>query len=841
MRRVLLVAALAALLVAPVARAWTWPVDGPVLQPFSFDPAHPYAAGEHRGIDIAAGTGEVVLAPAAGTVTFSGTVPGSGRALTITTADGLAVTLTHLGSLTVAAGTRGRRGTTGRRRRPERRPRGRRAVPPPRRSDRRRGAGISRPALVPARARCRSRCAHARRGAGRARSGRSGRRTCGADRALCSAARGRRAGGSRVRPEPGGGRPRPEPTVGRGRRRSARCYDRRRAQRPLRASGARTRCAGARDAGRASAATGRRAVDPRRSGGPRSAGGCADRELRPPTLSLGRTRASRPRRPSIPAWPRPIRDAMSVLQHAYRHRPLPDRAGTGRSRRASRCWRCSRSVPARSRVRRSSLVSWAVMASGGKKILVAPAWPYASGFRHLGHAAAYVPFDVFARYHRLKGNDVLAVSGTDEHGTPVMVAADAEGKSYREIADFYNQAHREDFRRLGFTYDCFTRTTTPNHARITQDLFETLYEKGAIVERAQLVSFSPATGHTLPDRYIEGTCPICGYPEARGDQCDNCGNQLDPTDLINPRSKIDGSTPEFRETNHLFLDLPAFAETLQGLDRRRATGWRPNVRNFSLGLLDDVRARPITRDLDWGVRIPVPGYAEDPEQADLRLVRRGDRLPVGEHRVGARARRAGRLAGVVAERRRTARVLPGQGQHRLPHGHLAVDPARLRRRRRGRRRQAAPPARRRVRDRVPEHGGEAVLDEPRPLDLPARLPRPLRPGSAALLPDRREPGDAGHRLHVGRLRAPIERRAARQLGQPRQPHADQRAPQLRRRAGAGRSDRRGPGRARRRRRRLRLGRDASRGRSFPRRARARRCGSRRRSTSTSPTRHRGRR
>jgi len=253
------------------------------------------------------------------------------------------------------------------------------------------------------------------------------------------------------------------------------------------------------------------------------------------------------------------------------------------------------------------------MATGRKKILVAPAWPYASGFRHLGHAAAYVPFDVFARYHRLKGNDVLAVSGTDEHGTPVMVAADAEGKSYREVADFYNQAHREDFRRLGFTYDCFTRTTTPNHARVTQDLFKTLYEKGAIVERTQLVSFSPTTGHTLPDRYIEGTCPICGFPEARGDQCDNCGNQLDPADLIDPRSKIDGSTPEFRETNHLFLDLPAFAETLKTwIEGRR--GWRTNVRNFSLGLLDDVRARPITRDLDWGVRIPIAGYADDPNK-----------------------------------------------------------------------------------------------------------------------------------------------------------------------------------------------------------------------------------
>jgi methionyl-tRNA synthetase len=246
-----------------------------------------------------------------------------------------------------------------------------------------------------------------------------------------------------------------------------------------------------------------------------------------------------------------------------------------------------------------------------KKILVAPAWPYAAGHRHLGHVAGFgVPSDAFARYHRLKGNDVLMVSGTDEHGTPVMVAADKEGKSYAEIADYYNAAFREDFRRLGLSYDCFSRTTTLNHERVTRDLFKTLYEHGAIVEQTQMVSFSPATGHTLPDRYIEGTCPICGYTEARGDQCDNCGNQLDPIDLINPRSKIDGATPEFRETKHLFLDLPRFADALrhwiQGHD-----DWRPNVRNFSLRLLDEIRTRPITRDLDWGIRIPVPGYAED--------------------------------------------------------------------------------------------------------------------------------------------------------------------------------------------------------------------------------------
>src|SRR5262245_50763515 len=251
------------------------------------------------------------------------------------------------------------------------------------------------------------------------------------------------------------------------------------------------------------------------------------------------------------------------------------------------------------------------MSNGRRKILVAPAWPYAAGHRHLGHVAGFgVPSDVFARYHRLRGNDVLMVSGTDEHGTPVMVVGDREGKSPDEVADFYNQSFREDFRRLGLSYDLFSRTTTLNHERVVQDLFATLYEHGAIVERKMLVSFSSATGHTLPDRYIEGTCPICGYPEARGDQCDNCGNQLDPTDLINPRSKVDGSIPEFRETSHLFLDLPQFAERLRAWIEGQ-TEWRPNVKNFSLGLLGELRPRPITRDLDWGVRIPVDGYAED--------------------------------------------------------------------------------------------------------------------------------------------------------------------------------------------------------------------------------------
>ena len=245
-----------------------------------------------------------------------------------------------------------------------------------------------------------------------------------------------------------------------------------------------------------------------------------------------------------------------------------------------------------------------------RKILVAVAWPYASGPRHIGHVAGFgVPSDTFARYHRLRGNDVLMVSGTDEHGTPVMVAADAAGESPRETADRFNAFIREDLRDLGLSYDLFTRTTTLNHARVTQDVFRTLYEKGYVIERETLGAFSASTGHTLPDRYIEGTCPICGFHAARGDQCDNCGNQLDPTDLIEPRSRIDGASPVFRTTKPLFLDLPAFKEQLaQWIGGKEE--WRPNVRRFSLNFVQELKPRPITRDLDWGVPIPVPGYEE---------------------------------------------------------------------------------------------------------------------------------------------------------------------------------------------------------------------------------------
>jgi methionyl-tRNA synthetase len=249
-----------------------------------------------------------------------------------------------------------------------------------------------------------------------------------------------------------------------------------------------------------------------------------------------------------------------------------------------------------------------------RPIFVAPAWPYASGPRHIGHAAGLaVPADILARYYRLRGNRVLMASGTDEHGTPVMVAADDEGVSPRELADRYNELIREDFKNLGISYDIFTRTTTRNHYRVVRDMFRTLYERGFVFEQETEGAFSATTGHTLPDRYIEGTCPHCGFPQARGDQCDNCGRQLDPVDLIDPRSRIDGQPPVFRKTKHLFIDLPAFAPQLQSWIESQ-TQWRPNVRNFSLKLLEEIRPRPITRDLDWGVPIPVPGYDDLPDK-----------------------------------------------------------------------------------------------------------------------------------------------------------------------------------------------------------------------------------
>jgi methionyl-tRNA synthetase len=245
-------------------------------------------------------------------------------------------------------------------------------------------------------------------------------------------------------------------------------------------------------------------------------------------------------------------------------------------------------------------------------VLTAVAWPYANGPRHIGHVSGIgVPSDLFSRYMRMSGHDVLMVSGSDEHGTPILVQADKEGLTPQQTADKYHRVIAEDMRALGVTYDLYTRTTTGNHYEVTQQIFLALYRNGYILAKTTKGAISPSTGRTLPDRYIEGTCPICGYDGARGDQCDNCGNQLDAIDLINPKSRINGETPKFIDTEHLFLDLPAFAETL-GKWLSTKTDWRPNVLKFTQNLLDDMRPRPITRDLDWGVPIPLDGWRDQP-------------------------------------------------------------------------------------------------------------------------------------------------------------------------------------------------------------------------------------
>ena len=243
-------------------------------------------------------------------------------------------------------------------------------------------------------------------------------------------------------------------------------------------------------------------------------------------------------------------------------------------------------------------------------VLAAVAWPYANGPRHIGHVSGFgVPSDVFSRYQRMAGKNVLMVSGTDEHGTAIQVQADKEGLTPRQTADKYHGVIARDLQNLGLPYDLYTRTTTRNHAAVVQELFRALHANGYIVAKTQLGAMSPSTGRTLPDRYIEGTCPHCGYDGARGDQCDNCGRQLDPIELKNPRSRINGETPQFIESEHLFLDLPALSEALGSwLETRH--DWRPNVLKYSANLISELRARPVTRDLDWGIPIPVDGWKD---------------------------------------------------------------------------------------------------------------------------------------------------------------------------------------------------------------------------------------
>jgi methionyl-tRNA synthetase len=247
-----------------------------------------------------------------------------------------------------------------------------------------------------------------------------------------------------------------------------------------------------------------------------------------------------------------------------------------------------------------------------ENILIAIAWPYANAEIHVGNiTGSHLPGDIVARYHRLKGNKVLMVSGTDSHGTPVTLAADKAGKPVEEVYKQYHNDFLELFKGWGITYDLFTTTHTENHFKVSQAMFLALKQNGFLFTQKSLQWYSPSSKRFLPDRYVEGTCYICGFEGARSDQCDNCGNVLEPEKLINPRSK-EGGALELRETEHFYLDLSKLEPDVKKFLQERASHMREPVIGESLGKIEaeGLKPRPITRDLDWGVPIPIEGWTE---------------------------------------------------------------------------------------------------------------------------------------------------------------------------------------------------------------------------------------
>lgn len=244
-------------------------------------------------------------------------------------------------------------------------------------------------------------------------------------------------------------------------------------------------------------------------------------------------------------------------------------------------------------------------------ILICVAWPYANGSLHVGQiAGAYLPADIFARFHRLMGNHVLMVSGSDEHGTPITVRAEQEGRSPAEITDHFHAEFLESWRNLGISFDIFTRTGTANHREVVHDLFRKLMADGHITLGQMLAPYCANDRRYLPDRYVEGVCPHCGYDGARGDQCDNCGRPLNAIELVHPRCRFCGQEPETRETEHFFLQLPHFEDALKAWVAKQ-DHWRATVLNATRSFLEGgLQARPITRDIEWGVPIPVEGYEQ---------------------------------------------------------------------------------------------------------------------------------------------------------------------------------------------------------------------------------------
>jgi methionyl-tRNA synthetase len=246
-----------------------------------------------------------------------------------------------------------------------------------------------------------------------------------------------------------------------------------------------------------------------------------------------------------------------------------------------------------------------------EKIYIGVAWPYANGSLHLGHiAGCYLPADIFARFNRMKGNDVLMVSGSDEHGTPITITAEKEKTTPQSIVDRYNQEHTKNMKQMGISFDLFTRTTTKNHEKVVQDIFSTLYKNKDIYKKSVDAFFCKDCSRFLPDRYIEGTCPYCGSEKARGDQCDECGKLLDPQELKSVKCKICGSTPEIKTSDHLFFALSNFeAKLLDWIKDKKH--WKSSVWKFTQNWLKNgLKDRAITRDIEWGVKIPIDGFED---------------------------------------------------------------------------------------------------------------------------------------------------------------------------------------------------------------------------------------
>jgi methionyl-tRNA synthetase len=248
-----------------------------------------------------------------------------------------------------------------------------------------------------------------------------------------------------------------------------------------------------------------------------------------------------------------------------------------------------------------------------ENILIAVAWPYANAEIHVGNlTGSHLPGDIAARYHRLKGNKVLMITGTDSHGTPVTMSADKLGKPVEEVYKSYHEGFIDLFKQIGISYDLYTSTHTENHFKVSQSIFLALQKNGFLFTKIEPQWFSPGLNRFLPDRYIEGTCYICGDENARSDQCDKCGNVLDPAKLVNPRSKVAGdiSSPELRETEHFYIDFSKLEPDVKKFLNERSEHMRDTVLGESLRKIEaeGLKPRAITRDLDWGIPVPVAGW-----------------------------------------------------------------------------------------------------------------------------------------------------------------------------------------------------------------------------------------